>query len=539
MTGPGANVILVGSMGAGKTTVGRRLAEALGLAFVDTDALVERTAGASVADIFTRWGERRFRAIERRVIARAIAGSRQVIATGGGALMDPRNRARLLGGGLTIWLAARPDVMVARLLAAADRPLLTDRDRSETIAALLREREPFYRQALIHLETSDLAPEQAVTNLLRRLRPPAATVAVSSSQGDYAVEIGWDTLSAIGPRLAALGRAGRVGIVTNPRVGALYGKRVLSSVRAAGFRPFLITVPDGERYKTLRTLGRIYDELVRRRFERGDTLLALGGGVIGDLAGFAAATYLRGVAYVHVPTTVVAQVDSSIGGKTGVDHPAGKNLIGAFHQPILVYTDVSTLATLPRRELIAGLAEVVKYGVVADDAFFSYVEAHAESILGRVPDVLAEVVRRSVELKAGVVERDEKEAGLRRVLNYGHTIGHVVETCTGYGAWRHGEAVAVGMDFAARLAHRMGLCSAELVRRQRALLERLGLPWMPPAIAPAKVTRTMALDKKVTRGRVHFVLPEDLGRVRVEPVEADAVAALWREGGRVARGRRP
>jgi 3-dehydroquinate synthase len=156
-----------------------------------------------------------------------------------------------------------------------------------------------------------------------------------------------------------------------------------------------------------------------------------------------------------------------------------------------------------------------------------------------VPDVLAEVVRRSVELKAGVVERDEKEAGLRRVLNYGHTIGHVVETCTGYGAWRHGEAVAVGMDFAARLAQRMGLCSAELVRRQRALLERLGLPWTPPAIAPAKVTRTMALDKKVARGRVHFVLPEDLGRVRIEPVEADAVAALWREGGRAARGRRP
>jgi 3-dehydroquinate synthase len=327
--------------------------------------------------------------------------------------------------------------------------------------------------------------------------------------------------------------------VTNPRVGALYAKCVLSSVQAAGLRPFLINVPDGERYKTLRTLGRIYDELVRRRFERGDTLLALGGGVIGDLTGFAAATYLRGVAYVHVPTTVVAQVDSSIGGKTGVDHPAGKNLIGAFHQPVLVYTDVSTLATLPRRELIAGLAEVVKYGVIVEAAFFSYVEAHAEGILGRVPDVLAEVVRRSVELKAGVVERDEKEAGLRRVLNYGHTIGHVVETCTGYGAWRHGEAVAVGMDFAARLAQRMGLCSAELVRRQRALLERLGLPWTPPAIAPAKVTRTMALDKKVARGCVHFVLPEDLGRVRIEPVEADAVAALWREGGRAARGRRP
>jgi 3-dehydroquinate synthase len=273
----------------------------------------------------------------------------------------------------------------------------------------------------------------------------------------------------------------------------------------------------------------VYDELVRRRFERGDMLVALGGGVIGDLAGFVAATYLRGVRYVHVPTTVVAQVDSSIGGKTGVDHPKGKNLIGAFHHPVMVYADVATLRTLPRRELVAGLAEVVKYGVIADHSFFSYLEEQAGSILGGVPDVLVEVVRRSAAVKADVVRQDERETGLRRILNYGHTAGHVVETLTGYSAIRHGEAVAIGMDFAARLAARLDVCGDSLVRRQHTLLERFGLPTRLPAITPSRAIQTMRLDKKVREGRVHFVLPREIGRVTVEPVVEKDIVGAWRD----------
>jgi len=528
VAGSGNNVILVGSMGAGKTTIGRRLAEELGLKFVDTDDLVERTAHRSITEIFRTGGESQFRALERRVISRTVKGARQVISTGGGAILDPVNRARLHRAGLTIWIKARPDVAAARLDRATNRPLLGHGDRAQAIAKLLRERDAYYREALLHVETSDRTANEVVADILRRLHPSPTAVSVTAGQTKYDVEIGWETLPRLGERLASLGRSGRVGVITNPRVGALYAGSVMRNLRAAGFQSFLVTIPDGERYKTLRSASRVYDELVGRRFERGDTILALGGGVIGDLAGFVAATYLRGVAYLQVPTTVVAQVDSSVGGKTGVDHPQGKNLIGAFHHPILVYSDVSTLSTLPRRELVAGLAEVVKYGVIADASFFSYVEDHAEAILGGVPDVLTEVVRRSVVIKADIVKQDEREAGLRKILNYGHTVGHVVETCTGYAQYRHGEAVAIGMDFAARLAQDLGMCDGNLVRRQRGLLERLGLPCALPLIRPSRAIRSMSLDKKVRQGRIHFVLPQGLGRVKVEPVASERILATWR-----------
>ncbi|MEO5658021.1 MAG: 3-dehydroquinate synthase [Nitrospiria bacterium] len=523
------NLILVGPMGSGKTTIGRRLAETLGWSFVDTDHLIEREAGASVAEIFRRGGEPTFRALERRIVARVTRGVRQVIATGGGALLDSATRRRLMASGLTVWLKASPEILAARLVGVSDRPLLVGSDPQGALASLLAAREPLYRQALIHVETGERSPDQVREDVMRSFRPDAASVIVSSSASPYSVEIGWNSLSAIGPRLAALGRTGRIGVVAARRVGALFGPQVCSSLRGAGFRPFMVWMPDGERYKTLRSVSRIYDALVSQRFERGDTLLGLGGGVIGDLTGFAAATYLRGVAYVHVPTTVVAQVDSSIGGKTGVDHSSGKNLIGAFHHPVLVWTDVATLTTLPQRELVAGLAEVVKYGVIADASLFQFLEERADAILGRVPDVLTSIVRRSAEIKASVVAADEREHGLRRTLNYGHTVGHVVETCTGYGAWRHGEAVAVGMDFAARLAQQLGLGTSEVVRRQRALLERVGLPWKSPAIPASAVARVIALDKKVQKGRIHFVLPSAIGTVSVEPVDTQTITDLWRK----------
>ncbi len=533
----GENLVLLGSMGAGKSTVGRRLAERLGMAFVDTDALVERAARLSVAEIFHRYGEPRFRALERRAIDRAASGRGQVIATGGGAVLDRRNRARLRRAGLTVWLKTNAEVAAARVGGANDRPLLGSGQREDTLAHLIAEREPYYREALIHVDTSGQSVEDVASTIVARLQPKSSRVPVNAGACKYDVHIGWDTLDRLGEQLSAHARSCTTAVITNPRVGKVYAGRVATSLSRSGFRPVVITIPDGERYKTLRTASRVYDELVRRRFERGDMLVALGGGVIGDLAGFVAATYLRGVRYVQVPTTVVAQVDSSIGGKTGVDHPKGKNLIGAFHHPVMVYADVATLRTLPRRELLAGLAEVVKYGVIADASFFSYLEEQAEAILGGVPDVLVEVVRRSAAVKADVVRQDERETGLRRILNYGHTAGHVVETLTGYSVIRHGEAVAIGMDFAARLAVRLNLCSQDLVRRQQTLLERLGLPTRLPRITPSRALQTMRLDKKVREGRVHFVLPREVGRVSVEPVPEADIVGMWKDA-QVARDAR-
>lgn len=525
---PGKNLVLVGSMGSGKTSVGERLAARLGARFVDTDRLIERSAGMSVADIFTQRGERAFRVLERRTIHGVVAKWGQVIATGGGTVVDPINRTRLLRHGLTVWLQVRPEVAATRLAGVVDRPLLASGNTIDQLRSLLRQRESAYREAHLYVETSERSPEEVSEIILNNLHPAPSHVTVRAGTAAYDVDIGWGTLPRLADRLVSLRRTGNVAVVTNPRVGFLYAKPIVSGLRAAGFRPLMIRMPDGERYKTLRHAARVYDGLVRHRVERKDTLVALGGGVVGDVAGFVAATYLRGIAYVQVPTTLVSQVDSSIGGKTGVDHREGKNLIGAFHHPLLVFSDIATLQTLPPREIVSGLAEVVKYGMIADPAFFAYIEEHAAAIRKGVPGVLSEIVRRSAIIKAEIVGKDERESGLRKILNYGHTAGHVVETCTGYSRYRHGEAVAIGMDLAARLARSLGLCSEEVVTRQRVLLARLGLPVALPSIPAATAIRSMLLDKKVADGRIHFILPRDLGHVEVVPVETAAIRSAWR-----------
>jgi 3-dehydroquinate synthase len=287
-----------------------------------------------------------------------------------------------------------------------------------------------------------------------------------------------------------------------------------------------MTIPDGERFKTLSSVKKLYDRLIAHRFERNSFLIALGGGVIGDIAGFTAATYLRGIPLIQVPTTVVAQVDASIGGKTGVDHPSGKNLIGAFYQPRMVYIDPSVLTTLSDREYRSGLAEVVKYGIILDGDFFSRLEKEADRILARNPGSLLEVVNRCCELKAGVVQEDEREGGLRRILNFGHTIGHAIETMGRYRRHLHGEAVSIGMVCAARIGLLLGLCSDSDVERISALLIRFGLPVSLPKISPADLLRIVALDKKMAAGKIHFVLPERVGKVTVRALQPKEVSGL-------------
>jgi len=344
-------------------------------------------------------------------------------------------------------------------------------------------------------------------------------VEVDLGEKRYEVLIADGILDRIGAQLKGLAKIGRIAVVTHPEIDRLYGGRIRRSLEEAGYAPLMISLPSGERYKTLRSVSRIYDALVQHRFERSGSLLALGGGVIGDMGGFAAATYLRGISYIQCPTTVVAQVDASIGGKTGVDHPQGKNLIGAFHQPRLVCTDPETLKTLPKREYRAGLAEVVKYGVISDAGFFNYLEAHVKDLLLLDPVVLNHCIRRSARLKAEVVQADEHESGRRKILNYGHTFGHAIETLGGYSRFRHGEAVAIGMAVASQLAVQLGLLQAGAVDRQVALLKALGLPTEMPTFDPEEILKIMANDKKVVSGEIHFVLPEQIGGVRVMPVE--------------------
>ena len=293
-------------------------------------------------------------------------------------------------------------------------------------------------------------------------------------------------------------------VVTNDVVAPLYLERVR---RALGSRRVeSVVLPDGERHKTLDAVARVIDALVAARVNRDGCVVALGGGVVGDVAGFAAACYQRGIDYVQVPTTLLAQVDSSVGGKTGVNHPGGKNLIGAFHQPRAVIADTGTLATLPARELRAGYAEVLKYGFALDAAFLDWLEAHGPAVLALEPAAVARAVRRSCELKAAVVAEDEREQGRRALLNFGHTFGHAIEAAEGYGAWLHGEAVATGMVMAADLSRRLGWIAAADAERARALVERAGLPVEAPRIGAARARALMGLDKKVLGGRIRLVL---------------------------------
>ena len=348
------------------------------------------------------------------------------------------------------------------------------------------------------------------------------TLRVELGERAYPIIIGERLLSDAGLLKPHLDQP-RVAIVTNTTVAALYLPQLSQTLRASGVEAISIVLEDGERYKDWTTLNRIYDALLEHRCERKTTLIALGGGVIGDLAGFAAATYMRGVPFIQIPTTLLAQVDSSVGGKTGINHALGKNMIGAFYQPRLVLADSAVLASLPQRELSAGLAEVIKHGLIRDDGLVLWLEENVEKLLACDSAALAYAIRRCCEIKAAVVAEDEREVGVRALLNFGHTFGHAIESGLGYGKWLHGEAVAAGMVMAADLSRRMGLIEQADAERVVKLLKRARLPIAQPGIEPARLLDLMAVDKKTEAGRLRFVL---LDRIGAASVRADVPAKL-------------
>lgn len=352
---------------------------------------------------------------------------------------------------------------------------------------------------------------------------------VGLGERSYPIVIGTALFDDLGRRMAALFKGGRATVITNPTVARLYLKAITEVLRTAGLDVRAIEIPDGEQHKNLDVLSSLYDRLLADGVDRASPLVALGGGVVGDVAGFAAATVLRGVPYVQVPTTLLAQVDSSVGGKTGINHARGKNLIGAFYQPRLVVCDIDTLGSLPRREFLAGLAEIIKYGVILDAGLFALLEQRLEDALAMDRELLIQLVTRSCELKAMVVSRDEKEADYRAILNFGHTVGHAIENLTGYHRYLHGEAVAIGMIAAAKVSQARGRCSAEVVMRLSALVRRAGLPAdMPEGIAPDELGDTIDRDKKAEGGKLKFVCVDELGRTSFERMTSAEIAALCR-----------
>ncbi len=536
------NIFLVGLMGSGKTTIGRLLARRLGKRFVDSDHAIEARTGASIPWIFEIEGEASFRRREAETIRELTAQDDIVLATGGGAILNPASRALLAERGTVIYLRAGIGAILQRTSHDKNRPLLQTADPRRKLEELLAQRDPLYREiADLVIDTGRPNVQSMVQTILDQLDALAAgrarrTKATSMNQAaqiNLNVELGERSYPiAIGPGLladpAALARhvgGHKAAIVTNTTVAPLYLEQVAAPLRAAGREVVEIVLPDGEEYKHWGSLMQVFDALLANKCDRKTTLVALGGGVIGDLTGFAAASYMRGVPFVQIPTTLLAQVDSSVGGKTGINHPLGKNMIGAFYQPRAVLADTSTLGTLPDRELSAGLAEVIKHGAILDAAFFDWIEANIAALVAREPQALAHAIARSCEIKADVVRRDEREGGLRAVLNFGHTFGHAIEAGLGYGEWLHGEAVGCGMVMAADLSQRLGLVDTATVERLRALVKAAGLPTVAPDLGVERWIELMEVDKKNEGGAIKFILLKPLGSPSITSVPEEALRA--------------
>jgi 3-dehydroquinate synthase len=355
------------------------------------------------------------------------------------------------------------------------------------------------------------------------------TIRVDLRERSYEIFIGEGILSNAGDVLQRAGIEGKVAVVTNPTVAQLYLDTVHEALQGSGFEVTPVVLPDGEEYKNLATLSTIFDHLISERFERKSCIVALGGGVIGDIAGFAAASYLRGIRYVQIPTTLLAQVDSSVGGKTGVNHAQGKNLIGAFYQPRAVMIDVTVLSSLPRREFVAGLAEIIKYGIIKDSGLFDQLEAKMDRVLTLDRRLLTQMIATSCTIKARVIEKDEREDDYRAVLNFGHTVGHALEAATDYRQFLHGEAVGIGMAKAAAIAHQHGFCGAVIVSRITNLIRMAGLPTeIPDQVSTQSLIQGMELDKKSADQKIRFVMCTGIGKTCFHSLTAQQVAAAMR-----------
>jgi shikimate kinase/3-dehydroquinate synthase len=548
-------ISLIGFSATGKSTVAGLVAERLGWPSIDSDTAIEEDTNTSVPELLSREGEATFRALESVAVNRILSarGEGLVLSLGGGATLTRGVRMAIAAAGLIVCLEATPATILQRLVATedqAERPILAG--GIDRIRRLKAERAALYALADFTAHTDGRAPadiadaivrfcredgdavltrpgralelSEAPANLPILLDAPDASAIVRAASASYPAYVTWGGLDDLGEQVRRATGARRAFVITDRNVQRLWGERAISNLKAAGLEVASLALAPGDASKSLEAAATIYDWLGSERAERRDALVALGGGMVGDLTGFIAATYMRGVPFVQVPTSLLAMVDASIGGKTAVNHGQAKNLVGSFYQPRAVIADVALLKTLPRRELVEGFGEVVKHALIRDPELLDLLEARLDEILALDAEITTQVIRRNIQIKAAVVSEDERETGgVREILNYGHTLGHAFETAGDYESLLHGEAVALGMIAAAAIGERVGVTPSALVERQNRLIERTGLPVkLPAGLDRDRILGALSLDKKVVAGKQRWVLLEAEGRTTIKndvPVE--------------------
>ena len=538
-------IVITGLMGVGKTTIGNKLASKLGFYFIDSDQEIEDRQQQSIVNIFKNKGEKYFRQIEKEIVTEIINRDEKIILSlGGGAFMDNEIRSLIKERAISIWLYADIEVLLCRIANKTTRPLLNNIDKRSALLELIAKRYPIYKQADIHIETgTENNSAIFVKKLLNKIadficgaEPKTEAVKVDLGNRGYDIILGSGIINDLSLHLKKINNYNKIIIITDSNIASLYQELLLGQLKNLSNQVKIIIVEAGEGAKSFANLQNILEQILEYGIDRNSLIIAFGGGVVGDLSGFVASILLRGIDFVQVPTTLLAMVDSSVGGKTAINSKFGKNLIGSFYQPKLVLCDLNFLQTLPKRDFISGYAEIIKYGLIVDKNFFLYLDQSLDKILNRDLQVLQNIIVKSCQIKAKIVGSDERESGLRAILNFGHTFGHIFETETGYSKLLfHGEAVAIGMVLATKMSIELKMLDKQSLPIIVNHLKKAGLPISPNNIKKSwdilRLTSHLYRDKKVENGNLTFVLLESIGKaiIKKNVMEQDFLKIISQE----------